>query len=185
MSEIDQLLHHYTHVVRLPWQDGLSGAERIWFVVYTPGQERRLRLRLPDFQAATQNAGYRWGHIDLTDSFAEWMAAHDYRDAYFQSPELLDMELASYAAGLCEEIRQRLTAPAVDRHTVFALTGLSTLFGLTSVSALVNSVQHAVPGRLLVFFPGYKDGSNYRFLDAKDGWNYLAIAITPADGASL
>ena len=32
--------------------------------------------------------------------------------------------------------------------------------------------------RLVVFFPGSKDGTNYRLLNARDGWNYLAQAIT-------
>ena len=27
-------------------------------------------------------------------------------------------------------------------------------------------------------FPGHVDGSNYRLLDARDGWNYLAVPIT-------
>jgi hypothetical protein len=31
---------------------------------------------------------------------------------------------------------------------------------------------------LLVFFPGQFDNNNYRLLDARDGWNYLAVPIT-------
>jgi hypothetical protein len=47
------------------------------------------------------------------------------------------------------------------------------------VSALVSEVNDAIAGRLLVFFPGQHEGSSYRLLDARDGWNYLAIPITP------
>jgi len=36
-----------------------------------------------------------------------------------------------------------------------------------------------IAGRLLVFFPGEHEGNSYRLLDARDGWNYLAIPITP------
>ena len=47
------------------------------------------------------------------------------------------------------------------------------------VSALLNAVNDAIAGRLLVFFPGQHEGNSYRLLDARDGWNYLAIPITP------
>lgn len=56
-----------------------------------------------------------------------------------------------------------------------------TLFRLgdaVKVSALLSAVNHAVAGRLLVFFPGEHEGNSYRLLDARDGWNYLAIPIT-------
>ena len=63
-----------------------------------------------------------------------------------------------------------------------ALLGAGTLFGLgdaVKVSALLNAVNDAIAGRLLVFFPGDHEGNSYRLLDARDGWNYLAIPITP------
>ena len=40
-------------------------------------------------------------------------------------------------------------------------------------------------GRLLVFFPGEVEGNNYRLLDARDGWNYLATPITADKGRLL
>jgi hypothetical protein len=43
---------------------------------------------------------------------------------------------------------------------------------------VLEDVNSAIRGRLLVFFPGRHDGSNYRLLDARDGWNYLAAGIT-------
>ena len=30
---------------------------------------------------------------------------------------------------------------------------------------------------LLVFFPGEREANTYRFLGARDGWNYLAVPI--------
>jgi len=78
-------------------------------------------------------------------------------------------------------VRSQLSAhPAPDG--VVALLGGGTLFGLedsVKVSARLNAVNDAVAGRLLVFFPGEHEGSSYRLLDARDGWNYLAIPITP------
>jgi len=36
-----------------------------------------------------------------------------------------------------------------------------------------------VEGRLLVFFPGeyHPENHTYRLLDARDGWNYLAVPL--------
>jgi hypothetical protein len=39
-------------------------------------------------------------------------------------------------------------------------------------------------GRLLVFFPGSRDGNVYKLLDAREGWNYLATPITAFDDGS-
>jgi hypothetical protein len=47
------------------------------------------------------------------------------------------------------------------------------------VSALLDALNEAVAGRLLIFFPGGHEGNSYRLLDARDGWNYLATPITP------
>jgi hypothetical protein len=33
-----------------------------------------------------------------------------------------------------------------------------------------------------VFFPGVYENNNYRLLDARDGWNYLAVPITMQEG---
>ena len=58
MSEIDELLKAYEPFVQQPWNQSLSGAERVWFVVYDPAQERRLRLRLGDFENITKKHGH-------------------------------------------------------------------------------------------------------------------------------
>jgi hypothetical protein len=52
------------------------------------------------------------------------------------------------------------------------------MYGFLRISELIRDVEQAIPGRMLMFFPGSKDGSNYRLLDARDGWNYLANGIT-------
>jgi hypothetical protein len=62
---------------------------------------------------------------------------------------------------------------------VVALTGAASLYGFIRVSDLIRFVESDIRGRLVVFFPGTKDGHNYRLLDARDGWNYLAFGITP------
>ena len=39
-------------------------------------------------------------------------------------------------------------------------------------------MERDVRGRMVVFFPGEYVDNNYRLLDARDGWNYLAVPIT-------
>ena len=46
------------------------------------------------------------------------------------------------------------------------------------VSQLMERVAPTIRGRLLVFFPGEHEHTTYRLLDARDGWNYLAVPIT-------
>ena len=178
MSEIDQLIQNYRQAVAMPWQDNLAGAQRVWFAVYDPGQERRLRLKVEEFRLATGDAGHQWHLVDLSDSFARWMAGHRYREAYFEAPEDIVLALNNYAGYVVAQLRDALAQPTVDGNTVVAVLGVATLFGLTHVSTAIERVAADIKGRLLVFFPGQHEKGNYRLLDARDGWNYLAIPIT-------
>ncbi|HMD87599.1 MAG TPA: BREX protein BrxB domain-containing protein [Anaerolineaceae bacterium] len=178
MSEVEDLLKAYESIVRLPWDPSLSGQERVWFVVYDPAQERRIRLRLGEFENITKKAGHTWHSLNLTDSFAQWMSQHKYRQAYFEEPEKLSPALKAFTTSVAAQINEALTATNVDENTVVAISGLASLFGLTRVSVILEKVMTDLRGRLLVFFPGQHDGSNYRLLDARDGWNYLAVPIT-------
>ena len=56
--------------------------------------------------------------------------------------------------------------------------GVGALFGLTRLSRVIKLVEPDIRGRLAIFFPGTYDRNNYRLLDARDGWNYLAVPIT-------
>ena len=181
MSYVDDLLDAYRRFVSLPWQQNLAGPQRVWMAVYPPRHERRLRLHLPAFKAATNEHAHPWALIDITTSFERWMADHAYRDTYFDEPELLTTALPGFFVHLVDDVRRQLTAHA-EPDGVVALLGAGTLFGLgdsVKVSALLNAVNDVIAGRLLVFFPGEHEGSSYRLLDARDGWNYLAIPITP------
>ena len=68
-----------------------------------------------------------------------------------------------------------------SRLSVVALVGVGSLFSLYRVSRLLERVAPSIRGRLLVLFPGDRDGSNYRMLEAQDGWNYLATPIAPTE----
>ncbi len=177
MSEIEDLLSQYERYVKLPWDHKLAGAQKVWFARYDPGQERRLRLRIVEFQTATTDARHKWHLVDITDSFAEWMTNHEYKDAYFEQPEDLELALVDFSDFVEERVQQELKQPSVDENTVVALLGLASLFGLIRVSELIAKVDSEIPGRLLAFFPGQRDGSNWRLLNARDGWNYHAVPI--------
>jgi hypothetical protein len=180
MSYVDDLVAAYRKFVALPWQQNLAPPQRVWMAVYPPEQERRIRLHLPEFRTATIEEHHSWSLVDVTTSFETWMARHEYRDAYFDDPDLLESALPAFFSHLVEEVRTALVAHDKP-NGVLALLGAGTLFGLgdaVKVSALLNAVNDAIAGRLLVFFPGEHEGNSYRLLDARDGWNYLAIPIT-------
>ena len=176
MSEVTDLLAAYEDILKLPWKNTLSGQEKVWFVVYDPSNERRIRLHLSEFELKTIQYGYSWKRLDITNIFAEWMSKLDYREAYFEDPEDMDPMLAEFTDHVISEIRCSLEK--VDDRTIFAVNGIASLFGLTHVSEIVEGVASKISGRLLIFFPGRYDGSVYRLLDARDGWNYLALPIT-------
>ena len=178
MSKIDDLIDRYDQPVSLPWKSRLAGQQKVWFIVYPPGYERRLRARIEEFRLATSRADKRWLRCDLTSAFPEWMSNHEYREDYFESPDAityaLEEDFTQYAA---DQVRSVLESEQADETSVVALTGLSALFGLTRVSAVVQRVESSIPGRLAVFFPGRHHQSTYRFLDARDGWDYLATPV--------
>ncbi|MCA3011280.1 MAG: DUF1788 domain-containing protein, partial [Myxococcaceae bacterium] len=101
------------------------------------------------------------------------------RDAYFESPEDLQLKLKDefpeYAA---EKLREVLTSPDVSETSVVAMFGAGSLYGFTHVSEVLKRVERDVRGRLVVFFPGTFEQNNYRLLDARDGWNYMAVPIS-------
>lgn len=59
-----------------------------------------------------------------------------------------------------------------------AVFGVGTLFGFARISQILKMIETEIRGRLVIFFPGQFDRNNYRLLDARDGWNYLAVPIT-------
>jgi hypothetical protein len=183
MGRIDNLATRYRNHIGAPWQRNLAGDQKAIFVVYTKTDERKLRTRLELFEMATTSTGHRWCMLDLTGSFARWMANTEYRDVYFEEPETLAMKLRSdfvqYAAS---RLREALTADGVDEDTVVAVQGVACLFGFTRVSLVLKEIVNDIRGRLVVFFPGEYEDNNYHLLDARDSWNYLAVPITLHNG---
>ena len=73
-SKLDQLLESFEKVVKEPWSAALSGQERIWFLVYDPAEQRKVDLRLGDFETATMKSGKKWKGISMKLCFPSWMA---------------------------------------------------------------------------------------------------------------
>lgn len=179
MARIEDLAERYGRHISTPWQRTISGAQRVVMVVYDKELERTLRARKLLFESATRATGHDWCEVDVTDAFARWMASDEYREDYFASPEDMQLKLnAEFTADVAAHIRDVLVRAEVTVNTVIALFGVGSLFGFTSVSQLLKLIERDIQGRLVVFFPGQFEGNNYRLLDARDGWNYLAVPIT-------
>lgn len=187
MSRVDDLIANYQRFAKLPWPSGLAPSQRVWMAVYAPEDERRVRLHLQEFETASNAAGHEWAQIEITNAFEEWMAAHEYRDAYFANPKLIQPELAGFLDSLVDQVRDHLARVSTP-NTIVGLVGAGSLFGLgdrVKVSALVDRIEDLIAGRLLVFFPGEVEQNNYRLLNGRDGWNYHAVLITANRGTIL
>lgn len=186
MSRIDQLRKNYQRLCGLPWDDKLAGPQRVWVAVYDKDDERKLRLRIGLFEEATHQAGHRWSALDLTDAFADWLCSppySDYAPSYFEEPALLDdAPLAAFRQFVADRINRVLDGAEVREETVVAVSGVASLFGFARLSEVLPLVESRIRGRLLVLFPGVYERDNYRLLDARDGWNYLAVPITSSEG---
>jgi len=177
-SIVEDLLKSFDLVMKEPWSPSLSGQERIWFLVYDPAEQRKVDLRMGDFENCVKRANKKWVTISLKNCFPSWIANHEYRDEYFADPEALvdqlDAEFKQYAIKfLCDE----LANANADENTLSAVTGVSSLFGFTRLSDVLSGCSTAFKGRLLIFFPGEYQKNHYRLLDARDGWSYLARPI--------
>jgi hypothetical protein len=184
VERVEALLVEYRRQLSLPWGADLSGPERVWMAVYPPDLERRVRARLADFEFATRESGHGWCVHDVTTAFSRWLAEQEYRAAYYRDPEDLAPALPQLLAALQADLRATLERDDAGPAAVVALVGVGALFPMVRVSELLQHVADRIQGRLLVLFPGSLERGNYRLLDARDGWNYLAIPITIPEGAS-
>ncbi|MDH4459324.1 MAG: hypothetical protein QE272_11525 [Nevskia sp.] len=178
-SILDKLKEH----LALPWPQNVSGQERVLMVVYPPSEERRVRrlVETGEFAQEVRALNHGWSSLDLATTFSQWLAKHEYGDRLLQRPERLWDDKGN-VNGLEGYLVERICQASAndDPNTVFAMLGCGGLFGLFSVSRLIQLVAERVPGRLVAFFPGEFDAAHnsYRLLGAKDGWGYLATPIT-------
>lgn len=148
-------------------------------VVYGPEQERRIRHRLAEFELATKQAGRGWHVHDLTDAFPVWLGGHEYAQSYFEDPEALSTALTDFVDAVVARVTGALEF--ADEEDVVAFLGAGALYPFCRVSEVIERVNGSIPGRMLVFFPGEYSNKVYRLLNARDGWNYMAVPITAAE----
>lgn len=185
-SRVDSLVDAYARHVSLPWDQGLAPPQRVWFAVYPKEDERRLRYKVDAFQLATSAGGKRWTLVDLTDSVARWLDGEKYREQYFKNPRMMAPKLPHFLDHAAGEVLRQAQSAGADDDTVVAVLGVASLFGFAHVSDLIPRIAPNLTGRLLVFFPGSREGNVYKLLDAREGWNYMATPITASeDGSSL
>ena len=182
MSRIDNLVLNYRRHVALPLRPERSLNQRVWFVVYEPDEERRMQMRIPEFELATRDAGLHWRLISFTGAFAAWLDTFDVDERQmcldepalvegYADPGFIDF-LVNQAAAVIDAV------PEVERDkTVFAVTGLMELYDFVHVSAMIEKLPASTPGVVLLLFPGEREGNTYRFLGARTGWDYLAVPI--------
>jgi hypothetical protein len=185
MSQINNLLKNYRRHVGIPWQSNLAGRQRVWFAVYPPSEERRLRAQIREFEIASLEAKHHWKLVDITDLPAIWLAAHEYREAYFEEPSALNMIEEDLKSHVVSSLKEACQAHDADKDAVVALLGTGSLFGFTHVSSVIMDLEESIRGRLLVFFPGEYERNVYRFMDARDGFNYMAVPITCSEGLQI
>jgi len=185
MNRIDLLRRNYERFLNTSWDRNVSGAQRVWLAVYDKEDERKMRHRMGLFEESTIHAGYKWKSIDLTNAFANWMCGpdnSDYAESYFESPDSLDnAKLGEFMQSVVARIKLALSELPDPDNTVLAIFGIASVFGFLKISEILPLVEGDLKGRLLVFFPGVYEQNNYRLLDARDGWNYLAYPITASD----
>jgi len=178
MAKVDDLIKKFGNIIKEPWTKGLSGQEKVWFLVFDPSDLKRMEFNLGELEILTNNAGKKWHVLPLGDFFTEWMAQHDYKEAYFEEPEYisdaLQGEFKEYALNKLNEMIQSQN----DENTLLVLKDVSSIFGFLKLSELVSAISNQIKGRLLVLFPGEHSNNQYRLMDARDGWDYLARPIT-------
>ena len=184
MSTVSDLTEQYAEELKLPWQRSLSGAERVWMLVYPPTDERRIRARLDQLRSHTLASGRGWTSVDITDELGRWVARHPYAEAFFHDPtDITESLLEDFETVLAASIIAALDDPAADENAIVALIGLGSLYPYVRASRVIATVESQIRGRLLVLFPGHvnRTTGNYRLLDARDGFNYRAQLIAEKD----
>ena len=179
MARIEDLAELYGQHIATPWQRTVAGAQRVIMVVYDKDLERTLRARRGEFETRTKAAGHSWHEVDVTSAFADWFTKQRYMASYLASPTKMGSKLQSeFPKFVAARIRDALTQQGVSEESVVAVFGVGSLYGFIHVSDVLKLVEGDVKGRLVVFFPGTFEKDHYRLLDARDGWNYMAVPIS-------
>ena len=177
MHSFDELLSAFRRQVRIPWRPDAPPSARIWILWHAPSMHLKIEGRLGEFEDATRQAGRGWTSLDLAPFFGQWIARHEFFDPLLAMPEEIRGMLPQLETAVCEAVLNGVSQ--TGSNDIFVIQGCGSLFGLAKLSSILDRVSHAIPGRLLVLFPGRHASGIYRLLDARDGWNYHAVPIPP------
>ena len=176
MSKIDQLINKFKSIIKEPWPTGLSGQEKVWFLIFDPVDLRKVHFKLSEFEMATKNTNREWLLISLKDHFSDWLSKHDYKESFFEEPEYISDALqGEFRDYVMEEIDNQLKN--TNEKTLVVLKDASSIFGFIKLSDIREDISKKIKGRLMVLFPGEFTNNQYRLMDARDGWDYLARPI--------
>lgn len=178
MSKIQDLLDNYRNYISLPWRQSAAD-QRTIFCVYEPDDEMQIRYHMKEFQIDTEQANHKWIEFDMTNIFENWLGSQKYAKRYFGMPNALSPMPASFTKDIKNEFLEAISE--ANENTVIAIYGISSVYGFVTINDFIRDLSEMTPSRLLVFFPGTYSKSpqpNYKFLNAYDGWDYLATPIT-------
>lgn len=175
MSTVEDLLAAFRRRLDVPWRPDEAPAGRVWMLWYAKEHERRVRGRLGEFRLAAEQAARGWRELDIAPMFGEWIVAQPWFERVAKRPATLSTVIGQFEATTAQRVCTELAA--CGSNDILALTGIASLFGLIRAQSLLATVAEAVPGRLLVTFPGVHRDGIYRLLDARDGYDYLAVPI--------
>lgn len=161
--------------VQLPWRSDVPPSARVWMLWYDRSLEPRVAGQWPVFEQETQRAGHGWIGVDAGAMFGTWLASHELREAVLEQPDELRALLPEFEDHVVAEVTTALDVSGAD--DLVAVRRCGALFGLASLSRVVSRVEASVEGRLLLSFAGRYEGTGYRLLDARPGWNYHAVPI--------
>ena len=129
MSKVNALLKKFEQVIREPWTSSLSGQEKVWFLVFDPAELRRMEFHLGEFEITVKNNGKQWHLISLKHTFTDWMARHEYKEAYFQDPQYIKDALeGEFKAYVLKQVQEHLTIRN-NEHTLVVLKDVAAIFG--------------------------------------------------------
>ena len=179
MARIEDLAERYGRHIATPWQRTVAGAQRVVMVVYDKELERTLRARILAFETPPT----RPGTIGVKSTFpapsqSGWLPTTIAMNTSDRRRIFSSSSMPSFPSSWRNACGQNFRSPMSRANTVVAVLGVGSLFGFARISQVLKIVEADIRGRLVVFFPGQFERNNYRLLDARDGWNYLAVPIT-------
>ncbi len=177
MYSFDEIVSAYRRQVNIPWRPDAPPSARIWILWHPPAMHLKLTGRIGELETITRQAGHGWRTLDLSPLFGQWIAGHEMFEPLIEMPQEVKGLLPQFETAACDAVEAELLKSGPN--DILVLQGCGSLFGLAKLSPILDRVSHAIPGRLLVLFPGRHASGIYRMLDARDGWNYHAVPIPP------